>query len=229
VRLQQAITPRSSEPVAAAGLDVAARYRPSGPGSLVSGDWYDTVLLPSKEVLMVVGDIAGHGLDAVTGMVAIRNSLRGLSVTGAGPGTLLGWLNSAACHLSDGIVGTAICGLYDPVGRSLRWARAGHLPPILVRDGRASTLALPHGLLLGADPHAGYTEMTTSLRPGDVLLLFTDGLIERRDRPIDAALDALLEVASVPVADIGSYADYVVAQTMSTTDDDACLVAVHVR
>jgi serine phosphatase RsbU (regulator of sigma subunit)/PAS domain-containing protein len=229
VRLQQAITPRSSEPVAAAGLDVAARYRPSGPGSLVSGDWYDTVLLPSKEVLMVVGDIAGHGLDAVTGMVTIRNSLRGLSVTGAGPGTLLGWLNSAACHLSEGIVGTAVCGLYDPVGRSLRWARAGHLPPILVRDGRASTLALPHGLLLGADPDARYTEMTTSLRPGDVLLLFTDGLIERRDRPIDDALDALLEVASAPVADISSYADYVVAQTMSNTDDDACLVAVHVR
>ncbi len=85
-RLQQAITPRSSEPVAAAGLDVAARYRPSGPGNLVSGDWYDTVLLPSKDVLVVVGDIAGHGLDAVTGMVTMRNGLRGLSVTGAGPG-----------------------------------------------------------------------------------------------------------------------------------------------
>jgi serine phosphatase RsbU (regulator of sigma subunit) len=229
VRLQQAITPRSSEPVAAAGLDVTARYRPSGPGSLVSGDWYDTVLLPSQEVLMVVGDIAGHGLDAVTGMVTMRNSLRGLSVTGAGPGTLLGWLNTAACHLSDGIVGTAICGLYDPAGRSLRWARAGHLPPILVRDGQASTLPLPHGLLLGADPGAAFTEMTTSLEPGDVLLLFTDGLIERRDRPIDDALTALLQVASAPVTDIGQYADYVVAETMSNTDDDACLVAVHVR
>ena len=69
---------------------------------------------------MVVGDIAGHGLDAVTGIVALRNGLRGLSVTGAGPATLLGWLNSAACHLTDGIIGTAVCGLYDPVGRSLR-------------------------------------------------------------------------------------------------------------
>src|SRR5262249_56300603 len=66
IRLQEAITPRSAagdEPVEAAGLDVAARYRPSGEGSLVSGDWYDTVLLPSKKVLLVVGDIAGHGLD----------------------------------------------------------------------------------------------------------------------------------------------------------------------
>jgi serine phosphatase RsbU (regulator of sigma subunit)/PAS domain-containing protein len=229
MRLQQAITPRSSEPVAAAGLDVAARYRPSGPGSLVSGDWYDTVILPSKDVLVVVGDIAGHGLDAVTGMVTMRNGLRGLSVTGAGPATLLGWLNSAACHLTDGIIGTAICGLYDPAGRSLRWARAGHLPPILVRDGRACTLSLPRGLLLGADPDASYAQMTTPLRLGDVLLLFTDGLIERRDRPIDDALGALLQIAEQPAGDISSYADYVMDKTSSNTDDDACLVAVHVR
>jgi len=229
LRLQQAITPRASEPVAAAGLDVAARYRPSGPGSLVSGDWYDTVLLPSKDVLLVVGDIAGHGLDAVTGMVTMRNGLRGLSVTGTGPATLLGWLNNAACHLTDGIIGTAICGLYDPAGRSLRWARAGHLPPILVRDGRAGTLPLPRGLLLGADPDASYAEMTTPLRLGDVLLLFTDGLIERRDRPIDDALGSLLQIAEQPAGDIGSFADHVMAKTLSNTDDDACLVAVHVR
>jgi serine phosphatase RsbU (regulator of sigma subunit)/PAS domain-containing protein len=229
LRLQQAITPRSYEPVASAGLDVAARYRPSGPGSLVSGDWYDTVLLPSKEVLVVVGDIAGHGLDAVTGMVTVRNGLRGLAVTGAGPAQLLGWLNTAACHFAEGIIGTAICGLYDPAGRSLRWARAGHLPPILVRDGRAEMLSLPQGLLLGADPEARYTEVATSLQLGDVLLLFTDGLIERRDQPIDDALDSLLQIASQPVKNIGRYADHVVAAATSNTDDDACLVAVHVR
>jgi serine phosphatase RsbU (regulator of sigma subunit)/PAS domain-containing protein len=229
VRLQQAITPRSSEPVAAAGLDVAARYRPSGPGNLVSGDWYDTVLLPTKEVLLVVGDIAGHGLDAVTGMVAMRNALRGLALTGAGPAMLLSWLNGAACHLSDGIIGTAICGLYDPADRSLRWARAGHLPPILVRDGRARALSPPHGLLFGADPDASYMEITTPLRLGDILLLFTDGLIERRDLPIDDALESLLKIAGHPAGDISGYADYVVDKTSSNTDDDACLVAVHVR
>jgi serine phosphatase RsbU (regulator of sigma subunit) len=229
LRMQEAITPRSSEPLAAPGLDVAARYRPSGQGNLVSGDWYDTVLLPSREVLVVVGDIAGHGLDAVTGMVTVRNSLRGLAITGARPATLLGWLNAAACHFSEAVMGTVICGLYDPAGRSLRWARAGHLPPILARGGAAETLSLPPGLLLGADPEASYAEAVTELEPGDRLLLFTDGLIERRDQPIDDALDALLGVACHPAADIGSYADYVVAETASNTDDDACLVAVHVR
>jgi serine phosphatase RsbU (regulator of sigma subunit)/PAS domain-containing protein len=230
LHLQQAITPRVAEPVAAAGLDVAARYRPSRPDSLVSGDWYDTVLMPSKEVLVVVGDIAGHGLDAVTGMVTIRNGLRGLSITGAGPATLLGWLNGAACHFTDGIIGTVICGLYNPTDRSFRWARAGHLPPILVRDGQARTLSPPHGLLLGADPDATYAEITTPLQLGDILLLFTDGLIERRDKPIDDALDTLREIASrTAPGDIGSFADRVVAEASSNTDDDACLVAIRVR
>jgi serine phosphatase RsbU (regulator of sigma subunit)/PAS domain-containing protein len=230
LHLQQAITPRVAEPVAAAGLDVAARYRPSRPGSLVSGDWYDTVLMPSKEVLVVVGDIAGHGLDAVTGMVTIRNGLRGLSITGAGPGTLLGWLNGAACHFTDGIIGTVICGLYNPTDHTFRWARAGHLPPILVRDGQARTLSPPHGLLLGADPDATYAEITTPLQLGDILLLFTDGLIERRDKPIDDALDTLREIASrAAPGDIGSFADRVVAEASSNTDDDACLVAIRVR
>ena len=232
IRLQEAITPRSAaadELVEAAGLDVAARYRPSGEGNLVSGDWYDTVLLPSKKVLLVVGDIAGHGLDAVTGMVAVRNSLRGLAITGASPATLLDWLNRAAAHFTDGVLGTAICGLYDPADRTLRWARAGHLPPVLVRDGLAEQLPLPEGLLLGADPDASYAEEVTSLRLGDTLLLFTDGLIERRDEPIDEAIAGLIRAASHPVGDVGEYADHLLGQAASNTGDDACLVAVRVR
>jgi serine phosphatase RsbU (regulator of sigma subunit) len=232
IRLQEAITPRSAEPdelVEAAGLDVAARYRPSGEGSLVSGDWYDTVLLPSKKVLLVVGDIAGHGLDAVTGMVAVRNSLRGLAITGASPATLLDWLNRAAAHFTDGVLGTAICGLYDPADRTLRWARAGHLPPVLVRDGKAEELPLPEGLLLGADPDAVYAEEVTRLRLGDTLLLFTDGLIERRDEPIDDAIAGLVRAASRPVGEVSGYADHLLGQAASNTDDDACLVAVRVR
>src|SRR5262249_56793577 len=88
----------------------------------------------------------------------------------------------------DGVLGTAICGLYNPADRSLHWARAGHLPPILVRDGQAVQLPLPEGLLLGADPDARYTEEVTTLRLGDTLLMFTDGLIARRDQPIDTRL-----------------------------------------
>lgn len=229
LRLQQAITPRTAKPAQLAGLDVAARYRPAGPGHLVSGDWYDTVQLPSQQVLLVVGDIAGHGIEAVTGMVALRNCLRGLAITGAGPGALLGWLNSVACHLTDGIFGTAVCGIYDPARRSLRWARAGHLPPVLVRDATARELPLPDGVLVGADPDARYQEVTIELLPGDALVMFTDGLIERHGESIDDSMQSLLCIASQPVADIASFADHLMASIRSDTSDDACLVAVQVR
>lgn len=229
LRLQQAITPWSAERIAAAGLDIAARYRPAGGRYLVSGDWYDTVLLPDGQMLLVVGDIAGHGIDAVTGMVAMRNCLRGLAITGAGPARLLSWLNQVACQLTDGIIGTAVCGLYQPETRTLRWARAGHLPPVVVRDAAASELETSEGLLLGANPDASYQEVSTSLRRGDALLLFTDGLIERRDKSIDDAVGDLLAAAGRPVGGISEYADHVLGRADSDTGDDSCLVAVLVR
>jgi serine phosphatase RsbU (regulator of sigma subunit) len=229
VRLQQAITPQAAAPVEIPGLDVAARYRPAGPGNLVSGDWYDTVPLPGGDVLLVVGDIAGHGIDAVTGMVALRNTLRGLAITGAGPAALLGWLNDVACQLTDGIIGTVVCGRFRPADRTLRWARAGHLPPLLVRSGMAEELPLLPGVLVGADPASRYHEGTTDLVPGDALLLYTDGLVERRNESIDDSLQSLRHLASQPVRDIGRFADHLLSSSRADTSDDACLVAVRVR
>jgi len=233
LRLQQAIMPPDEQPVEVAGIDVAVRYRPVGPGQLVGGDWYDTLLLPGKEVLLVVGDVAGHGIDAVTGMVAARNSLRGLAITGAGPAELLRMLNGVMCELTSGVIGTVVCGLYNPATSVLRWARAGHLPPVLVRGRTASELPLPGGVLLGMDPDASYEEATQPLQSGDTLLLFTDGLIERRGESI---VDVLGEfVATVAPGREGAgltaaaQADRILAAAVSDTEDDACLVAVRVR
>ncbi|HEY0936263.1 MAG TPA: SpoIIE family protein phosphatase [Trebonia sp.] len=228
LRLQRAIMPEDDQPVEAAGVDVAVRYRPAEQGRLVAGDWYDALLLPDKQLLLVVGDITGHGIDAVTGMIAARNALRGLAATGAGPGDLLRYLNYASCHLTEGIAGTVVCGMYDPQTRILRWARAGHLPPILVRDGAAQMLPLPSGVLLGLDPDAEYEEVELPMRSGDTLLLFTDGLVERR---ADSISDALQEftAAAVPAAEnAGLHADRILASAVSDTDDDACLVAVRI-
>jgi hypothetical protein len=241
VRLQQAIMPPDEVPVEAAGIDVAVRYRPVGEGRLVGGDWYDTLLLPSKEVLLVVGDVAGHGIDAVTGMVAARNSLRGLAITGAGPADLLRMLNGVMCHLTSGVVGTVICGLYHPETRVLRWARAGHLPPVLLRGGTACALPLPGGVLLGMDPDARYEQATQALELGDTLMLFTDGLIERRGESIEDVLgEFVATVAAVAAGDPGAgpdagaltaaaQADQILAGAVSDTGDDACLVAVRIR
>jgi len=228
LRLQRAIMPENEPPVEAAGVDVAVRYRPAEQGRLVAGDWYDALLLPDKQLLLVVGDITGHGIDAVTGMVAARNALRGLAATGAGPGDLLRYLNYASCHLTEGIAGTVVCGIYDPETRVLRWARAGHLPPVLVRDGAAWMLPLPGGVLLGLDPDAEYEEVTLPMRGGDTLLLYTDGLVERR---ADSISDALTEftAAAVPAGpDAAAHADRILAAAASDTDDDACLVAVRI-
>jgi serine phosphatase RsbU (regulator of sigma subunit) len=228
LRLQRAIMPEDEPPVEAAGVEVAVRYRPAEQGRLVAGDWYDALLLPDKQLLLVVGDITGHGIDAVTGMIAARNALRGLAATGAGPADLLRHLNFAACHLTEGIAGTVVCGRYDPETRVLCWARAGHLPPVLVRDGAAEMLPLPGGVLLGLDPDAEYEEATLPMRGGDTLLLFTDGLIERR---ADSIGDALREftAAAVPAgADVSAHADRILNHAISDTGDDACLVAVRI-
>jgi len=230
-RLQRAIMPPDVAPAAAAGVDVAVRYRPAEQGRLVGGDWYDTLLLPGKDLLLVVGDVTGHGIDAVTGMVAARNALRGLAATGESPAELLRHLNYAACHLTEGIAGTVICGRYDPDTRVLQWARAGHLPPILVRGGTAETLPLPGGVLLGLDPDAEYDEAKLQLQGGDTLLLFTDGLIERRDESISDALRELTAAAAPPAApdpDAASVADRILSSAVSDTGDDACLVAIRI-
>jgi hypothetical protein len=231
VRLQEAMMPPGQQPAEALGIELAVGYRPVEPGRLVGGDWYDSVLLPGKEFMVVVGDITGHGLDAVTGMVAARNALRGLASTGAGPAGLLGHLNYVACHLTEGIAGTVICAIYNPDAGLLRWARAGHLPPVLVRDGTAAALPLPGGVLLGLDPEARYEEVQTPLRSGDMLLLFTDGLIERRDQAITDALDDFVAVAARDATGAGGLAgrvDGILASSASDTGDDACLVAMRI-
>ena len=228
IRLQRAIMPSGTRIGETSGVDIAVRYRPAQAGYLVAGDWYDTLTLPGGDLLIVVGDIAGHGIDAVTGMVAARNALRGLAATGADPRELLSQLNFAACLFTDGLTGTVICGRYDPKARVLHWARAGHLPPVLVRGGVAAVQPMPEGMLLGMDMAAEYEQVTLQLRTGDILLLYTDGLIERRAASISDAL-AEFAAAAVPVEkDMDSYAARILASAGSDTGDDACLVAVRI-
>ncbi len=227
--VQRAIMPSGVRPAEAAGVDIAGRYRPATAGSLVAGDWYDALPLPDGQLLLVVGDIAGHGIEAVTGMVAARNALRGLAVTGAEPHELLGQLNYAACLFTEGVTGTVVCGRYDPWTRVFRWARAGHLPPVLVRGGVAVVQPGPEGMMLGVEPDAEFEPATLPLRAGDTLLLYTDGLIERRAASISDAL-AEFAAAAVPAGpDADSHAARILASAASDTGDDACLLAVRIR
>ncbi|MFH9725490.1 SpoIIE family protein phosphatase [Streptomyces sp. NPDC017254] len=228
LQLQHAIMPPVKPPLDAPALEVAVRYRPAESESLVGGDWYDTVVLPSKKVLLCVGDVAGHGVEAATGMVALRNALRGLAVTGAGPGQLLSWLNSVAHHLTAHVTATAVCGIFDPGTRTLRWARAGHLPPVLVRGNEAVDLPLLRGMLLGALGEAEYEEAELRLEPDDIVLMYTDGLVERRDTPVQESVAQLLAVARLPSDSLEQRLDQLLARSKSDTDDDTCVVGVQV-
>ena len=227
-RLPETLMPSGVRLMAAAGVSIAVRCLPAKPGSLVAGDWYDALLLPGGDLLFVVGDIAGHGVEAVAGMVAARNALRALAPTGADPAELVGRLNHATCQLAGGITGTVICARYRPRDRLLRWARAGHLPPVLVRGGAATVQPMPEGLLLGVCPDAAYEQLLLPLRGGDTLLLYTDGLIERRAASISDAL-AEFAAAAVPAdRDLAAHAARIMAGAASDTGDDACLLAARV-
>ncbi|WP_374117064.1 SpoIIE family protein phosphatase [Streptomyces sp. MNU76] len=228
LQLQHAIMPPAQAPLEAPGLRVAVRYRPAETQHLVGGDWYDAVVLPSGLVLLCVGDVAGHGIEAATSMVVLRNALRGLAVTGAGPGQLLAWLNMVAHHLTGSVTATAVCGLYDPHRHTLRWARAGHLPPVLVRAAEATPLPLIKGLLLGALPEATYEEHELQLAVDDTLLMYTDGLIERRDRSVEESLAQLLTAARTVPPTLDQQLDRLLTYSRSDTDDDTCLVGVRV-
>ncbi|MFD4393557.1 PP2C family protein-serine/threonine phosphatase [Kitasatospora sp. NPDC058478] len=229
LRLQQALLPAAPPPLGPAGLRAAVRYRPAAQHDRVGGDWYDVLLLPDKRVLLTVGDVAGHGVGAATGMVALRHALRGLAVTGAGPARMLEWANTVALREPGQITATAVCVLIDPAVGELRWARAGHLPPILVGADGAQVLPLPHGVLLGALDDARYEEHTAHLPPGDVLVLYTDGLVERRDRPVEESVDQLIRAAGAPGPDLERYLDRLLELSPADTDDDTCLIAVQSR
>ncbi|MEU8527422.1 SpoIIE family protein phosphatase [Streptomyces sp. NPDC048629] len=228
LQLQQAIVPEvPGVQELTGGLEVAARYRPAAEEYQVGGDWYDVLPLPSGKILVAVGDIAGHGIDSVTGMVALRNAGRALAFTGHPPRRLMGWLNEVTLRTGNGTTATAVCALYDPEDRALHWSSAGHLPLLLIRDGRAQLLDPPQDILLGALPSFAYQERRTMLRRGDTLLLYTDGLVERRH---DGLGSGLLELAAAAegLADqpVDRLVDGLLGAAAGDTDDDTSIVVV---
>jgi hypothetical protein len=225
LQLQRAILPPADHPLHLAGLEIVMRYQPPEEEHKVGGDWYDAVELPGDRILVTVGDVSGHGIHAATTMVAMRNGLRGLAVTGAAPAQLLSWLNAMLLQLYGGTAATAVCGLYDPGSRTMRWARAGHLPPLLVRDGTAAMMDQPAGILLGVKPDAAYEEATVRLEPGDTLVMYTDGLVERRREVLDDRLRDLIAIASRPVPDVEKFADELMLGA-DGSEDDTCVLVV---
>jgi serine phosphatase RsbU (regulator of sigma subunit)/PAS domain-containing protein len=224
--LQQVIMPTGQAPDGVDGIELAARYRPASSAAGVGGDWYGLARLADGKVLLHVGDVAGHGFAAATAMARLYHALHGLAVTGGGSATLLHWLNKLTCELPEFTIASACCAIYDPARRRLSLANAGHPSPVLVRGGRAATMPKPRGGMLGVDAKTAFEEQEHAIEPGDVLLLYTDGLIERRRRTPEENTALLLENAAQTPEDLEAYADRILGSVRSDTDDDACLVAV---
>jgi serine phosphatase RsbU (regulator of sigma subunit) len=227
LELQRAILPLHDGPFELPGLRAVVRYLPASRRGRVGGDWYITAEMPTGQVLIAIGDVAGHGLAAAAGMARLRGALAGLAITGASPERLVGWLNDLVRHVAPEHTASVAAGYFDPGTRVLCWAQAGHPPPLLVRGAGAAPLDPPDGILLGAG-EAAYTACSVQLRRGDVLLLYSDGLVERRDRSLDDGL-ATLATAARGIGDPEQLVAAVLG-ALGTTDseDDTCLVALQV-
>ncbi|GAA4706523.1 hypothetical protein GCM10023215_53720 [Pseudonocardia yuanmonensis] len=192
--LQRSLLPPEPRPFTR--IRTATRYRPGAAGVQAGGDWYDVFAVDDDRIALSVGDVVGQGPAAAGVMGQLRVALSGALRQGNPPAAALEILDAHVSWIPGARASTAACLLLDRASGTLRWARAGHLPPLLVdRDG-ARYLDDTRGPVLGLPDHAPFTEGSTMIRPGTTLLLYTDGLVERRGEIVDDGLARLASAAA---------------------------------
>ncbi|MEU8375984.1 SpoIIE family protein phosphatase [Micromonospora sp. NPDC048894] len=217
---------RTSATVGPPGLDVATRYQPAMSGLHLGGDWYDLVDLDDGRLAVVVGDVVGHQVEAAADMAQLRTVVNTLIRSGVPLAEVFPRLTGL---LGVGFLGTCLAMVVDPVAGEAQVARVGHPHPVLLPSGRPpETVWTGHSLPLGLvrDP---VPVTTVTFGPGDLLVAYTDGLVERRDQAYDAGVTALHEVI-VPVRDqpVEVIADTLLAKLSGSDDDQALVVIRHV-
>ncbi|GAB2866443.1 SpoIIE family protein phosphatase [Streptomyces deserti] len=239
----------------ASGLDIACRYLPgnaaTGRPSEVGGDWFDVIELPGHRTALVVGDVMGRGLRAAVAMGELRTAVRTLALLDLEPAEVLSQLDEIArglgapggiqqatraarrpreADLSEVYLATCIYAVYDSVTRRCTFANAGHLPPVLVEPGeQALMLDVPPGMPLGVGGEP-FEEVEVELPEGALLALYTDGLVESRDHPLDDGLQAFVGALTDPVRPLEDVCDHVL-NTLDTHhgEDDIALLMARVQ
>ncbi|MEV5340785.1 SpoIIE family protein phosphatase [Streptomyces sp. NPDC052676] len=251
--LQRSLLP-PGDPVAA-GLDIACRYLPgnasTGRPSEVGGDWFDVIELPGHRTALVVGDVMGRGLRAAVAMGELRTAVRTLAQLDLEPAEVLSQLDEIArglgtpggiqqatraarrpreADLSEVYLATCVYAVYDSVTRRCTFANAGHLPPVLVEPGESALmLDVPPGLPLGVGGEP-FEEVEIELPEGALLALYTDGLVESRDHPLDEGLQAFVGALRDPNSPLEDVCDHVL-NTLDTHhgEDDIALLMARVQ
>ncbi|MGY1497839.1 SpoIIE family protein phosphatase [Streptomyces sp. QTS52] len=232
----------------ASGLDIACRYLPGNAATEVGGDWFDVIELPGNRTALVVGDVMGRGLRAAVAMGELRTAVRTLALLDLEPAEVLSALDEIArglgtpggvqqatraarqpkdADLAEVYLATCIYAVYDSVTRRCTFANAGHLPPVLVEPGEdALMLDVPPGMPLGVGGEP-FEEVEVELAEGSLLALYTDGLVESRDHPLDEGLQAFVGALRDPSQQLEDVCDHVLStlDTHHGEDDIALLMA----
>ena len=228
--VQRAMLP--TEVAAVEGIEVGVAYRPVENTAEVGGDWYDAFVLPDGRLAVTIGDVAGHDLRAATTMGQIRNAIRAYAMEHDRPGVVLQRTNALLMTLPDPDLVTVVYGVYDLSAHELVFARAGHQPPLVRHGGRTVELVDPQGIALGAlRGDRPYPEATVSLHHGDAVVLYTDGLVERRGSQTAPTVHRLARLIDGVAADVA--ATTIVKTVMDTMvagapiEDDICVLVLH--
>jgi phosphoserine phosphatase RsbU/P len=219
--LQRSLVP--SAPPWVPGMDLASRYVP-GEGH-VGGDWYDVFPLPSGRFCAVIGDVAGSGLPAAVIMGRMRSTLRAYAMETADPAEILARVDAKMQHFEPGALATVLCAVFDSDLARVHISTAGHLPPVVIRPGQPAEVAeLPADLLIGAGDPGGRRVTTLDVLAGTTLCLFTDGLVERRDSPLDDEIKKLCAALEAGPANAACNAAMAAMTSGAPSDDIALLV-----
>lgn len=227
--LQQAVTPQTPPDIP--GLDIAVCYQPADSRHRLGGDWYDAMPLPKDRTYLAVGDVVGHGLPAVEDMAQLRTAARTLALQGSPPDRLLAELSIFTSRATRGKFATITVAVYDPAASTLSCGSAGH-PPVLLRRARSAQVTrLDHAPrpALGAFDDATYTQHEVKIEPGDILVMYSDGLIERPDHDLDLQISQAQKHIThwqrqAPLTDLC----HQLATTLAPRPrkDDVCILAV---
>jgi PAS domain S-box-containing protein len=213
------------------GLEIAARYLPAGQGAAIGGDWYDALERPDGRVALVVGDVVGHGLRAAAIMGQLRNAFRAYGLAESSPAEVMTRVNRLVMTGEDEAMATVLYLVLDRESGEVRFASAGHPPPLVLAADGAHFLEGGRAVPIGAVEPASFREASAVLPRDASVLLYTDGLVERRGEPLEERLEALAEAANRAQGGLEGVCDAVLAGVLGKRmpNDDVALLAVRPR